>query len=87
MTKLYYTGQYMFRRTGRNSPNAFAQMSHQMPKPDGMVVTGNRASAGWSLKTWEKVAQKRQTQLKNDLLEAVEQLRADEAELIKKHLG
>lgn len=86
MTKICFTGQYMFRLTGRKSPNAFAQMRHQMPKPEGIVVTGSGPSVGWSLKTWEKVAQERQTQLKNDLLEVIEQLRADEAELTKKHL-
>lgn len=86
MTKLYYNGQYMFRRIGRKSPNSFMQVSPQMPKPDGLVVTGKTASWGWSLKTWEKFAKERQPRLRDDLLAAIEELRAEEAELIKKHL-
>lgn len=86
MSKIFYTGQYMLRRTGRKSPNAFAQMKHQMPKPEGVVVSGVGPSLGWSLKTWEKIARERQPRLQNDLLAAIEELRAEEAELIKTHL-
>lgn len=86
MSKIFYTGQYMMRRTGRKSPNAFAQMRHQLPKPEGIVINGHGPSVGWTLKTWEKVAEGRQPRLKQDLLAAIEELRAEEDELVKPHL-
>lgn len=84
MTQFFYTGQYLFRRTGRTSPNAFSQIKDHMPEPEVVMVSG-RPSAGWSLGTWRKVAATRAPKLQQDLLAAIDELEAEEAELVPKY--
>ncbi|MGP9587217.1 hypothetical protein ACT3TB_16330 [Micrococcaceae sp. AOP34-BR2-30] len=87
MSKILYGGQFVMKRIGRKSPNSFTQISRQMPKADGLLLTGkDRPLLGWTLSTWEKVAQERPPQLKNDLLAAIEELRAEEKSLAKEYL-
>lgn len=84
MTRLYYTGRYLMKRSGRPSPNAFSQFQHQMPAPEVVMVSG-RAAAGWSLKTWRRIAATRSGRLQEDMLAAIEQLEEEEHELRKKY--
>lgn len=86
MRKIVYTGQYMLKRAGRKSPNSFTQMRHQMPRPDVVMASGLRPSAGWTLETWEAFAKGRPPKLQQDLLAAIEELREEEAELVKTYL-
>lgn len=48
------------------------------------MVSG-RAAAGWSLKTWRRVAATRSGRLQEDMLAAIEQLEEEEHELRKKY--
>lgn len=83
MAKAYYSGQYVMRRTGRKSPNAFGQLVSHMPRPDAIIAAAERPTRAWSLKKWEEFAHTRKNPLKRDLLAAVEELRAEERALIK----
>jgi len=55
-----------------------------MPEPEVVMVSG-RPSEGWSLATWREVAATRRQSLQQDLLAAIEELEAEEAELAKKY--
>jgi len=83
MTRLYYTGQYLMRRTGR-PPNSFTQIKHHMPEPEALMVSGKPA-AGWTLDTWRKVAATRAPKLQDDMLAAIDELEAEAAEVEKKY--
>lgn len=83
MTRLYYTGQYLIRRAGRQ-PNSFTQIKHHMPAPEALMVSG-RPAAGWSLETWRTIAETRSGALKKDMLAAIDELEAEAAELEKKY--
>ncbi len=84
MTKFCYTGQYLLRRAGRTSPNAFSQIKEHMPEPEVVMVSG-RPSSGWTLDTWRKVAATRTQKLQQDMLAAIDALEAEEVELAKKY--
>lgn len=85
MTQFFYSGQFMFLRTGRKSPNAFNQMSASMPAPDGMILSPRRKVEGWTLATWRLVAQERRPSLRDDLIEAIEELQKEEIALAQEY--
>lgn len=85
MTQFFYSGQFMFSRTGRKSPNAFMQMSGSMPSPDGIILSPKRKVEGWTLATWRLVAQDRRPSLRDDLLEAIEELQKEEIALAQEY--
>lgn len=84
MTQFCYTGQYLLKRAGRTSPNAFSQIKAHMPEPEVVLVSG-RPAAGWTLETWRKVAATRAHKLQQDMLAAIDELEAEEAELTQKY--
>jgi len=55
-----------------------------MPEPEVVMVSG-RPSEGWTLATWREVAATRRQSLQQDLLAAIEELEAEEAELAEKY--
>jgi len=55
-----------------------------MPDPEVVMVSG-RPSEGWTLATWREVAATRRQSLQQDLLTAIEELEAEEAELVEKY--
>lgn len=84
MTQFCYSGQYLLKRAGRTSPNAFSQIKAHMPEPETVLVSG-RSATGWTLETWRKVAKTRAQQLQEDMLAAIDELEAEEAALIQKY--
>lgn len=86
MTKLFYGGQYIMRRSGRTSANSFGQqMQPNMPPPDSVHVSETKPVYAWTLDTWEKVAETRRAKLREDMLAAIAELREEEAELRKQY--
>lgn len=86
MMKLYYGGQYFMRRSGRRSPGSFGALQSAMPPPDSVHVSENQPAAyAWTLDTWEKVAQTRGTNQREDMLAAIAELRGEEAEARKQY--
>lgn len=86
MTKLYYGGQYIMRRSNRLSPGSFGAMASTMPPPDSVHVSEMKKPVhAWTLDTWEKVAMTRRESLRDDMLAAIAELREEEPALRKQY--
>ena len=86
--RLFYSVYVIAARAKRSVSTARQWLAH-MPAPDGVLV-GNKESVGWELETWRRFALSRtgpkSADLQKDLLRVVEELQAEEALLLRRHM-